>query len=299
MRKEKRLIYVILLNLSIVIIQIIFGLISHSLALITDALHNLEDVGSLILSFVAIRITKKKPSKKMTFGYKRAEIVAALINSSFLIIILSFVIYQAIKRLLTGGEVNSLYVIYVGLFAFIFNSLSVFLLKEGHMGHLEKHKEDLNIKAATLHLLSDAGISLGVVVGGILMFYFKANWIDPIISIVFSSYIIIEGFRILKKGFLIIMEAAPEEIDIESVAYKLKREIPEILEMHDIHVWVLSSEETLFSAHVVLKENLNMDTIEKIIEKIRKLLKEMGFTHITIQPETQKYKTNNILCNSH
>ena len=115
MRKERRLIYVIILNLSIVIIQIIFGLIAHSLALTTDALHNLEDVGSLILSYIATRITKKKPSKKMTFGYKRAEIVVALINSSFLIITLSFVIYQAIKRLLAGGEVNSLYVIYLSL----------------------------------------------------------------------------------------------------------------------------------------------------------------------------------------
>ena len=299
MKKEKNLTYVIILNLFIVLIQILFGLIAHSLALITDALHNLEDVGSLILSFVAIRITKKKPSKKMTFGYKRAEIVASIINSSFLIITLLFVIYQAIKRLIMGGKVDSLYVIYVGLFAFILNSLSVFLLKGGQLGHLENHREDLNIKAATLHLISDAGISLGVVIGGVLMFYFNANWIDPLISIVFSSYIILEGVKILKKSFRIIMEAVPEEIDIEYIDNKLRREIPEILEVHDIHVWTLSSEETLFSAHVVLKENLSMDAIEKIIEKIRKLLKKMGLTHITIQPETQKYKTNDIFCNSH
>lgn len=299
MKKERKLIYVIILNLLILITQIIFGLIAHSLALITDALHNLEDVGSLILSYIAIRVSKREPTKIMTFGYKRAEVIAAIINSSFLIVTLLFIIYKAIERIIAGSKVNSLFVIYVGLFAFIFNSLSVLLLRDGHLRHTHEHENDLNIRAATLHLLSDAGISLGVVLGGVIMFIFNTSWIDPLISILFSIYIIWEGVKVLKKAYRIIMEGVPEETNIDYIIDKLKREVPEILEVHDLHVWSLSSEDRFLSAHIVLKEKNSLVYVEKTIETIRKVLKGMGFNHITIQPETEKYRTGEVYCSPH
>lgn len=286
MENKKKLLIAIFLNLLIVVIQIGFGLYSHSLALITDAVHNFQDVVSLIIAFVAIVYMAKKPTKQMTFGYLRSEVMAGFINSTFLLGAIFLIIITSIERFFEPVEIKSIYVIGMGAIAFIINAFSAWLLGFHH--HHDHNHEDLNIRAAYLHLLSDAGISIGVVIGGILIYLFKTNWVDPLISIIFSFYILKETYPILKKSYMILMESVPSGIDVEEIK-KMILSVPGITEVHDIHIWALSSKDIYLSAHIVLDRDLKIQDFDKILEKIKKNLEKKGINHITIQPESKSF----------
>ena len=293
--KKKALFIAIFLNIIIVISQIIFGVLSHSIALITDAVHNFQDVVSLIIAYIAAIFVVKKPTEKMTFGYLRAEAMAGFINSAFLVGAIVLLIVMGIERLIYPQSIESLTVIIVGSIAFIVNSVSAFLLgfhhnHENQHGHV--HDEDLNIKAAYLHLLSDALISLGVVIGGIFMYFFQIYWLDPVLSIIFSLYILKETVPVLKKTFGILMEATPSEINLTSIKDKIQK-FPEIIEVHDIHIWALSSKDLYLTGHIVVDEK-DLETVDLIIKKIENSLRKEGINHITLQPETMNFRCENI-----
>ena len=293
--KKKILFIAIVLNMIIVISQIIFGILSHSIALITDAVHNFQDVLSLIIAYIAAIFFAKKPTERMTFGYLRAEVMAGFINSAFLVGAIVLLIVMGIERLLYPQPVESLTVIIVGAIAFVVNSISAFLLGFHHNHedeHGHAHDEDLNIKAAYLHLLSDALISLGVVIGGIFMYFFSIYWLDPALSIIFSLYILKETIPVLKKTFNILMEAAPSEINTATIK-KLILNFPEVIDVHDIHVWALSSKDLYLTGHIVVDEKY-LEKADSIIKKIEKKLREEGINHITLQPETKNFKCENI-----
>ncbi len=295
----KRLFIAIVLNIIIVVLQLSFGIISHSIALITDAVHNFQDVLSLIIAFTAALWMKKKPTKTMTYGYLRAEALAGFVNSGFLVGAIFLVILTSIERLISPEEVKSVYVIIFGFLAFFINGLSAVILGFHHHSHEESHHtdhshhHDLNIAAAYLHLVSDAGISLAVALGGIAMYYTGVYWIDPVLSLLFSLYILKETVPVLKKSYNILMEGVPANIDVEQIKEEIKK-LPDIEEVHDIHVWALSSKDIYFTGHIILKSNTPIEKIEQIINEVSQILKTEGIKHITIQPETRDFKCENV-----
>ncbi|MDQ7056291.1 MAG: cation diffusion facilitator family transporter, partial [Persephonella sp.] len=186
-------------------------------------------------------------------------------------------------------EVESVYVIVMGAVAFVINAFSAWLLGfHGHEHNDEKH-EDLNIRAAYLHLLSDAGISLGVVIGGIVIYFYGLNWVDPLISILFSLYILKETIPVLKKSYMILMESVPAEIDVNRIK-DIILENPEVCGVHDIHIWALSSKDIYLSAHLVLEKDVDIEKFDSIVIEIRKRLEAEGINHITLQPETKDFE---------
>lgn len=297
-----------MLNMLIVVLELIFGALSNSLSLITDALHNLGDVLALFVAFVAAYYALKAATSKMTFGYIRAEMMAAFVNSLFLCVTMIYVLYEAFIRFLNPVAIDTSSVIAVASIALVINGISAYLLRENHHLHHHHatshdhecdhdHHEDLNLKAAYLHMLGDAVISLGVVLGAFATRYFDAVFIDPLITFIFGSYILKSSSNVLKDSFFSLMDANPHDIKkYEELILSFK----EIDAVHDIHLTSPSSNEIYFSAHIVLSSNMSLDEIEKIIEDIRLALKQrFGVTHLLIQPESVKYAQAEQYCLTH
>lgn len=283
---KNKIVVAIILNLMIVLLQIIYGFLSNSVSLLTDAIHNLQDVVSLLVALIAIILINRLPTMEMTYGFLRSEALAGFVNSLLLTVVIFVIITLAIKRLILQEEVEGLYVILFGFIGFIINFISAKLILPH--SHEDESKEDLNIKAAYLHMLSDAGISLGVFLGGVLIYVYKLYWVDPVFAIIFSSYILKENFSILKKSYKILMEAVPEHLNLEELLKHIRIEFSQIKEIHDIHVWSLSSKDVYLSAHVVLKEDKFKDYNE-ILKKLELFFKSRGINHVTIQVETENF----------
>ena len=219
---KTRLLWSILINIIITIFEIVIGLVSGSLALISDAVHNLTDVGSLALSWWGEKISAKPPTPNKTYGFKRAEILIAFINSLVLLVVVAFIAKEAIIRLTNPQELSGGLVAITAAVALLGNGLATFILK--------KHSHDnLNMKSAWLHSFQDAIFSLGVIVGAILIYFFHWNIIDPIISILLSIFIAREVYKILKDAINILMESVPDDPDMEvikSFAPKAQRTWP-------------------------------------------------------------------------
>lgn len=307
---------VILLNLAIVAFEIFFGIAASSMSLITDALHNMGDVLSLIIAFTAILFSRKKPSSRMSYGYIRSEMMAGFINSLFLIGTMIFVAVEAVDKLLHPTAVNGVSMMIVAGVAVIANGLSAFLMRENHdiqhacveedtekehshdptHSHQGGQESDINIKAAYLHLISDAGLSLGVILSGALITLFKIPQLDAVFSIAFSAYILVEAAKILRTAFLSLMDATSKNLD------KIEASIlshPEVMSLHDIHLSRPSSREVFFSSHLVLKGNMSLEEIETLFEIIRKELSDYGVTHSLLQPESAAYHNADKFCQSH
>lgn len=268
----------VVLNGIITIGQFVGGIISGSLALLSDALHNLSDVISVILAYLAHRIGMRPQSQKSTFGYKRAEILAAFINAISLIAISVYLLIEAGKRFLNSKEVDYRWMLGLGILGFIANGLSVLIL------HHNK-EENLNIRAAYLHLIGDALTSLAVIVGAVCIWLFQVYWIDPLVTVLISVYIFIHTFKILKESVGILMQFAPPEIDQQEVV-RVIQEIQEICSVHHVHLWQLSDYQIYFEAHLVLSKNHSVSETHAITLKAKRLLNSrFGITHTTFQYE--------------
>jgi cobalt-zinc-cadmium efflux system protein len=275
--KGKNFVITVLLNFGITVAEIIGGIYSGSLSLISDALHNLSDAIAVIISYVAIKLSKKENDEKRTFGYKRSGILAAVINSSVLIIISIFLFKQAYTKFISPTPVNGFIVIWVALIGIVANALGAYLLHAGS-------EENLNVKSVYLHLFSDALSSLGVVIGGILIYFFKIYWVDSIITVLIGLYILKESFEILKDAVNILMQGVPENIEIDKVVDVIKS-ISGVNDVHHVHIWSLDEKNINFEAHVNVKDMMVSET-RKIHEKIEEELHEhFEITHVTIQFE--------------
>ena len=275
---QPKLIFTIVLNLIITAAQIVGGIISGSLALISDAIHNLSDSVSVILAWVAQFLSRKPSTLKSTFGYKRAEILAAFINSVVLISISVYLIFEAVERLLHPQPVDALWMFWLGLLGLVANGLSVFVL-EG-----EKNK-NINIKAAYLHLLGDALTSLAVIVGAALIWMFQVVWVDAVVTVIIGIYLLANSFRILKESVTILMQMTPAEIDITEIETRLIQ-IEGLQNVHHIHVWNLTDKLLHFEGHLNLEHDLPVSETTVICDKVRKLLHdEFDIEHVTIQFE--------------
>lgn len=268
----------VLLNGMITVGQFVGGMISGSLALISDALHNLSDVISVVLAWVAHRIGLKPQTDKSTFGYKRAEILAAFINAVSLIAVSVFLIVEAVKRFMDPHEIDYLWMLGLGILGLLANGFSVFILRDNK-------EENLNIKAAYLHLIGDALTSVAVIVGAVCIWLFQVYWIDPLVTVLISVYIFVHTFKILKESVGILMQFAPSEIDQKEVVSVLE-EIQEISSVHHIHLWKLSDQKIYFEAHLVLDGNIQVSETSAITQKAKRLLNSrFGISHTTFQYE--------------
>lgn len=275
--KTSNLVVTMMLNFVITIAEVIGGIFAGSLSLVSDALHNLSDALSIIVSFSAIKISRKQNDEKMTFGYKRSSILAALINSSVLVGISLFLFKEAYGKFVSPEAINGTVVIWVALIGLIANFLGAYLLHSGS-------KDDMNMKSAYLHLFSDALSSVGVLLGGIMIRYFKIYWIDPVLTVAIAIYVLKESFEIIKKVVNVLMQGVPENIDIHELVEEIK-EIPEVEDVHHIHVWSLDDNNVNFEAHLNIKDMMVSETgdINEAVE--HKLHEHFGINHVTLQFE--------------
>lgn len=277
----KKLWWTILLNISITLAQFIGGVLSGSMALLSDAVHNLSDVVSLAVSYTANRLAHKKATTEKTFGYKRAEIIAAFINAISLVLIALWLIYESVQRLLNPSEIEEMTVIYLSLVAIAGNGLSVLLLKN-------QQANNLNIRSAYVHLFSDLLASVAVLIGAIAISVFNWHIIDPLLSILISLYLIYLGYDLLKDSVQILMLYTPFELDLKEVI-KAVHDFEEVKKLHHIHVWKLNDTEIHLEAHIDLHQNLNLSSFNELHRRIEQmLLDRFKINHITLQPEYNK-----------
>lgn len=279
--KGKNLLFSIILNVVITLAQLIGGIVSGSLALISDALHNFSDVLSLVFSFVAHKLSRRKASLNQTFGLKRAEILAAFVNAATLIIVAFILIYGAIERFFNPQAIESKLVIWLALLGIVVNGFSVLLLKNDA-------DKNLNIKSAYLHLLTDMMASVAVLVGGLLMLFYEIYWIDSVMTLLIAIYLIVVGFDLLKKATKILMLFTPDAINIKEIIKEVHK-IKGVNKLHHIHVWHLNEEELHLEAHLDCSEDIKMSEFNNLLQEIEDLLLvKFEINHTNIQPEFKR-----------
>jgi cobalt-zinc-cadmium efflux system protein len=277
----KNLLFSIVLNIVITVAQIIGGILSGSLALISDALHNFSDVLSLVFSYIANKLSKKKASVNQTFGYKRAEILTAFINAITLIIVALYLVFEATTRFFHPEVIKSNLVIWMSILGILANGFSALMLKK-------EADYNLNMKSAYIHLFTDMLASVAVLIGGILMKYFQIYWIDSVLTFVIAIYLIFIGFDLLRDSTKILMLFTPSHIDINEIVDEVHK-ISGVSKLHHIHVWHLNEQELHLEAHLDCSEDIKISDFNILLSKIEKvLLEKFQINHINIQPEFQK-----------
>ena len=279
---ENNLLAATFLNLVITVVEIAGGLLSGSLALLSDALHNLSDTFATFIAYLATIIGRREANHKKTFGYKRMEILAALTNAVILIVISVFLMKEAWHRWQNPAPINSMIMLVVGMIGLLANLYAVLILRKDA-------GKSINVKAAYIHLIGDSLSSVVVIIGAVMIQIFQIAWIDPIITVLISIYIIRSGFVILKDSVNILMQSAPDHLDLSQIKLRVEQE-PEVLNIHHIHAWMLTDQEVHMEAHVELQGDLKLSQVKIIQEKIEKSLhREFKIVHITLQFE---YNTN-------
>ena len=286
--KGRHLLISILLNIIITVAQVIGGIISGSLALLSDALHNFSDVLSLVISYIANKLSKKKASIHRTFGYKRAEILAAFINASTLIIVAILLIIESIKRFQNPQEIESNLVIWLSLLGIIANGLSVLLLKRDS-------EANMNMRSAYLHLLTDMMASIAVLIGGLLMKYYQLYWIDSVLTFAIALYLIWMGFDLLKSSTKVLMLFTPDEIPIKKIVAEINA-FESIKNVHHVHVWQLNEKEIHLEAHIDFKKDITLSQFDTILHEVENLVfNKYDINHVNIQPEFGKDDVKDVI----
>lgn len=268
----------ILLNLFITLSQVIGGFISGSLALLSDAMHNFSDVLALIISWIANRLSARQITPRQTFGYKRAEILAALINATTLIVIAFFLVKEAIERFYNPEPILSGWVMGLGVLSIILNGISVLLVqKDAH--------NNINMRTAYLHLFTDMISSVAVVAGGVAMNLWDLLWVDGVISIVVAIYLVVSSWGLIMQSIRILMQFAPPNIDLDEINRRILF-IEGVKNMHHVHVWQLNDQQVNFEAHISFENDQMLGTVNVTLEKIENILhEEFNIRHVTLQPE--------------
>ncbi|MBE7432442.1 MAG: cation transporter [Anaerolineales bacterium] len=273
----KRLTLSLILTAAFVVIEVVAGIFGNSLALLTDAAHNFTDVIALGLSWYALHLATKPAHAGKTFGYHRVGILVALINSTTLILIAFGIFFEAYKRFITPPEVDSTLLIGVGAVAFIINLVTALMVKEGS-------EHDLNLRSAFLHLMGDVMSTLGAVIAGIIIAFTKWNWLDPFVSVLIGTFILYNAWGILKQTIHILLESTPENIDMIEMVTDI-RKLDGVHDIHDLHVWSISENLRMLTAHVVI-DNMSIGEGVSIQQNINELLAHTyNIQHATLQME--------------
>jgi cobalt-zinc-cadmium efflux system protein len=241
---DRRLVAAVALNLLLTIVEVIAGLVAGSLALLADALHNFNDCGSLIIALVARRIGRRPSDERRTFGYRRAEIIGALINLTILLVIGLYLTYEAVVRLIDPQPIEGWVVVVVAAIALTIDLATAALLYAMSRGNL-------NLRAAYLHNLADAFSSIGVIVAGAMVLWFSAYWVDSAITLGIAAYILWQSVTMMGRSIHILMEGAPADVDFEALVAELQS-IDGVVEIHHLHVWELDEHNRAMEAHVVV-----------------------------------------------
>ena len=276
------------LTLIFVFIEAIAGIIGNSLALLTDAAHNLTDVIALALSWYAIRLTSQPANSRKTYGYHRAGILVALINSTTLVVISLGIFYEAWRRFTDPPEVQSGILITVGLIAVTINLITALLVRKGS-------EHDLNIRSTFLHLMGDVFSTVGAVIAGVIIYFTNANWLDPLVSVLIGFLILYNAWGILRDTMDILLEATPRDIDTGKLVQDVMQ-VKGVLGVHDLHVWSLTQNLRTMSAHI-LTDDLHISAGAEIQRGINEIVYHgYNISHATLQLECVDCLPDSLYC---
>jgi cobalt-zinc-cadmium efflux system protein len=265
----------IALNVGFVVVEALFGFLNNSLSLLADAGHNLSDVLGLLLAWGASWLVRRRPTPRYTYGLRRSSILAALLNASFLLVAMGAIAAEAIRRFSTPISINGGAVIGVSLVGIVINGATALMFMSGR-------ERDLNIKGAFLHMAADALVSVGVVLSGIAIVTTGWLWFDPVVSLIIVAVIMVGTWNLLRDSVNLALDAVPEEIEPQAVQTYLT-ELPGVVEVHDLHIWAMSTTETALTAHLVM---LTGNPGDAFLSRIAmELHDKFGIEHTTIQVE--------------
>ncbi len=274
----------IALNGVFVIVEFVAGLISNSLALISDAGHNLSDVASLALALGAFKLIGTRATKKYTYGYRKGSILISLLNAIILLIAVGSIGYESIFRFISPQPVRSNTIIWVAAIGIVINTLSALLL-------LRNKEDDLNIKGAYLHLMVDALVSVGVVISGVIISFTNWYWVDPMISLIIMIVIVAGMWNLLRDSLSLSLDAVPKNIDLETIR-KTALKLAGIKDIHHIHVWAISTAENALTAHLVLNDSISHEEISRVKNEFKHELEHLGIQHATLETEVSDCQDN-------
>lgn len=280
-QERRRLLWCMILTALFMFVEFFGGLWTNSLALISDSAHMFSDLFALGVSTIAIRLAAREADKIRSFGFYRTEILAALFNGLLLTLIVIWITYDAIHRFLNPSPIATQQMLLIAAVGLIVNVGCALLLKE-------THQHDLNMKSAFLHMIGDTVSSIGIIAAGVLIIFTGKFWFDPLASILIAVLIFAGSFRLIREAIHILLESTPKHLSEEEILRTIKREIPEIHNIHHVHMWELTSKLCTLTAHVEI-EDIKISDSEVLRKKINLLLKEhFHITHTNLQFECKK-----------
>jgi len=272
---SKNLVWSIGINVIIVIAEVAFGILARSMALISEALHNFTDIGSMTLSWWGEKLSDRPQTDKKTYGYKRAEVIIAFVNGGVLLGVSGWVLVESIIRIFHPESVAGFTMLIVAIVSLIGNGIATYLLQAGA-------DKNLNLKSAWLHSMQDAMFSLGVVIAAIIIYYTGWNWVDPVVSIAVSIFLLKEVYEILFESVNMLLDSVPEDLDFEEIK-KVLTGFDGVISVNDLHIWQTGSHDRFLSAHMIVGKMSQIERI-KILAEVMKLLKEKyNIHHPTLQ----------------
>jgi len=266
----------IILNSAFVVIEVIAGLITHSLSLLTDAGHNLGDVAGLALALLAFKLSKVNSTNKYTYGYKRSTIIVSFFNALVLFVAVGFIAYEAIMRFMNPEKIDGSTMAWVSLVGIAINAITAYLF-------VKDKDKDLNVKGAYLHMAMDAIVSFGVVISGLIIYFTKLYWIDSAVSLIIAIVILRGTWSLLKDSLRLEMDGVPKEMDLAKIKAELLKG-KGVLNVHHMHVWALSTTENALTAHLVIDPAF-FSTFDAIKKDLRHRLEHLDISHSTFEPE--------------
>jgi cobalt-zinc-cadmium efflux system protein len=269
----------IALNLAFVLLEVIAGLYLHSLSLLSDAGHNLADVAALFLSLLALGLMKVSPNDRYTYGYKKTSILVALFNAAVLLLSIGAIFYESIHRLLHPEVVQGDMIAWIAGIGIIINFFSAMLF-------MKMKDADLNVKSAYLHLLTDALVSLAIVIGGIVLYFTKFVWIDPLLGILVALLIIKNTWSLLKDSLRLSLDGVPSALKLQDIKERILK-VPGIKGVHHIHIWAISTSDNAITAHLVFEQGFTQSQIAASKAEVKHILQHEGIGHATLETEVE------------
>lgn len=279
MTRERKLLVILLFNTVLMAAEIAGGLVSHSLALLSDAGHMLTDSLAIFLSFLAIHWSKKPATGKRTFGYHRTEVLAAFINGITLLTVSCYIFYEAAHRFFVPVMIRTDIMLVIAVIGLIGNLVGVYLLHD-------EHHDSMNVRGAFLHLLGDALSSVGVIIGGIVVAYTGWGMVDSLVSILIGGIVLRGAVGLILESTDVLLESAPDDIDVNTLRAAVQL-LPGVRDLHDIHVWTITSGKRALSGHLLVDDIATSES-QKILCAVRAVLaSDFNITHSTIETECE------------
>lgn len=289
MDTERRLSLSFGVTVLILFAELIGGIVSNSLALLSDAGHVLTDAFALGLSIIAARISRRPSDHRATYGYQRVGLLAAVVNGISLLAIAGFIFFESYKRFVAPPQIDIPLMLVVAAFGLAGNIVMAFIIGRQH--------EDLNIRSAWLHVLGDTLSSVGVIVSGLIIFFTQWTYADPLASVIIGIVILSGGARVVKEAMVIFLEMTPKGFHAEEIS-KVLCNLPEVMGVHDLHIWSVAHKRVAFTAHIWVQDR-KLSEVEGIRKRVESVLKEMGIGHIIIQFECAECAASELYCQIH